>query len=140
MYLYLASALSHYKKIDRWDKVTKWRDILIDFCDDNNVKYFNPAKEFPLNICNRKLDEKLIVDQNIMFMKKSSIMIVNLDCIEYSPGTQFEMCYFSQVLKRPIIAIGEKNGSPHILYSVSQHCDNVDEVMEVLQGLFSQDM
>jgi nucleoside 2-deoxyribosyltransferase len=133
--LYLAGALTYHYKNKQFDKATKWRNKLIAWCDDNYIKYYNPANTYS-NECNHTYNSKLCVDQNRYYLNKADILIVDLNDILESPGTQWEIVYASEVRKIPIIAFGQANWSPHIMYGISHLCKNEDEVVEVLANMF----
>lgn len=136
MYLYLAGALTYYYKKGQFDKATEWRNKIIEWCKDNNIKYFNPADTY-LNERNHNYYYKLPVDQNRYHLDKANILIVNLEDIDRSPGTIWEIVYSSEKKKIPIIAIAKKpHWSPHIMYGISHICKNEDEVIEVLTNMF----
>lgn len=135
MYLYLAGALTYYYKKGQFDKATEWRNKIIEWCKDNNIKYFNPADTY-LNERNHTYYYKLCVDQNRHFLDRADILIVNLNGIDYSPGTMWELTYASEKRKIPIIAIGHKHWSPHVMYGISHLCKNEDDVIEVLTNMF----
>jgi nucleoside 2-deoxyribosyltransferase len=137
MEIYIAGTLTYFNLIDEWHRATEWRKQLIEFLDDNNIKYFNPVYTFEKQD-NHNLDHKLIVQQNKYYLDRADIMIVSLDEILQSPGTQWEIVYASVVKNIPVIAIGDKHWSPHINYGISQYCKNVDEVLNVLCNMFDQ--
>jgi nucleoside 2-deoxyribosyltransferase len=139
MLLYLAGALSYFKKTNQLHRAFKWRENIIKFCDDNYIAYFNPAESF-VNEFNHTLSPKLIVDQNKYYLDKTDILLVSLDMIMESPGTQWEIFYASEVLKIPVIAIGDKDKiwSPHIQRGISQYCKDECKVIEILTSMFNQ--
>lgn len=136
MLIYLAGALTYHYKNKQFDKALKWREKIQSWCEDNNIKVYNPAITYVKEI-NHTYYYKLCVDQNRHFLDKADVLIVNLDAIDYSPGTIWELTYASEKRKIPIIAMGKKkHWSPHIMYGISHLCKNEDEAVEVLVNMF----
>lgn len=102
MLCYLAGACSCYYKEKDFEKANFWREkaenILLDTA---NIKSFNPAKNFDANM----KYEDAFVDQNIYFLNNCDILLVNLDRLEDSYGTIFEII-IAYSLNKPIIAFG----------------------------------
>lgn len=135
LYIYAAGSLTYLNKIGKFQEALKWREKLDNWALDNHVKVFNPAKNFQNEICHG-YSHKLIVDQNDFFLNKSTIMVVQLDYLDFSPGTIYEMAMF-RAMKKPIIAFGEnEHWSPHTNSCISQYCKNIEEVIEVLNNMF----
>lgn len=137
MYIYQAGALTYHHKNNQFYKATDWRNKLSEFCVDNHIKYFNPAKTFQIEQ-NHLYNSKMCVDQNRYYLNKSNILVADMNYISESPGTQWELCYASEVKRIPIIAFGTTNWSPHINYGISNYCDDIEDVIELLTTMFSQ--
>jgi nucleoside 2-deoxyribosyltransferase len=136
IYIYTAGSLTYMKKIGEYEKALEWRDKLQSWSSDNGVKMFNPAQTF-LRENAHNYSYNLIVHQNEFFLKASTIMVVQLDYIDYSPGTIFELAVFRQMGK-PVIAFGgtQPHWSPHINSCISQYCKDIDDVIDVLSNMF----
>jgi len=135
IYLYLAGSLTYLYNNNKFDLATEWRNKISEWAEDNNIKIFNPAKNF-LNEKSCGYSGKLAVDQNNFFLDKTTIMIVSLEYLDYSPGTIYEMVSYKKMGK-PVIVFGEKeHWSPHINSCVSQNCKNIEDVIEVLTNMF----
>ena len=79
---------------------------------------------------------KLIVDQNDFFLNKTTIMILQLEYLDYSPGSIYEITTFKH-MKKPIIAFGEsEHWSPHINTAISEYCKDIEDVIELLNNMF----
>jgi nucleoside 2-deoxyribosyltransferase len=113
-----------------------WRKQLDDWCKYNNIKTFNPYLNFVVEK-NHTYSDKLIVDQNEYYLNKADIMVCNLDDILESPGTQYELVRFKD-MKKPVIAFGSPTWSPHINSCISQHCETLDDVIELICNEFDQ--
>jgi len=138
MYLYLGGALTIYKNRNEFYKANNWRKEIDKWAEDlDNVKTFNPAKDF-LEEINHTYSDKLIVDQNEYYLNKCNIMICNLDEIDFSPGTIYELVRFKD-MNKPVIAFGNKHWSPHINSCISHHCTGgTDKIIELLCNMFNQ--
>lgn len=86
MYIYEAGCLTYYFRNKEMQKGTEWREKLDIWANNNDVDTYNPAKTF-LKEINHTYDSKMCVDQNEYYLHKCDIMIINLDDIEFSPGT-----------------------------------------------------
>lgn len=139
MYIYLSGSLSYLHKIGKFEKATEWRNQIEYWAKDNNIKTFNPADTFEKDIISNR-SSNMIVDQNIYFLYKCDMMIVNLNHILQSPGTMFEMFYFKQKFKPVVAFFGEgmlpRDFSSHIEYCISQKCRDTDEVIELISTMF----
>jgi len=135
MFLYLAGSLTYFHKTNKFDKALKWREKITNWCEDNGIKYYNPATVY-LNEENHKYYFRTCVDQNRYFLNKADILIVNLEAIDHSPGTIWEITYAGEVRKIPVIAIGKKHWSAHIMYHISHLCKNEEEVINLLSNMF----
>jgi hypothetical protein len=115
---------------------TSWREKVDTFAGDLGIKTFNPMKTY-LKEKPHTYNPRIFVDQNIYYLNKADMMIVNLDDINESPGTQFELCYFG-LLKKPIISFGRPYWSPHVNYFIGQHLDSLENALELLVVEFDQ--
>lgn len=136
MYLYLAGALTHHHKNNEFHKAVVWRNQIAGWSVDNHIKYFDPSITY-LKEINHTYNSKMCVAQNKYFLNECNILIVDLNHIMESPGTQWEMCYATEK-GMPIIAFGEPSWSPHIMYGISHLCKDIDEVIELLTNMFIQ--
>ena len=135
LYIYLCGSLTYFKKIGKLDIALEWREEIDMWAKDNGIRTFNPAKNFEKEICHG-YSGKLIVDQNDFFLHKSTIMIVQLEYLDYSPGSIYEITTFKH-MKKPIIAFGEsEHWSPHINTAISEYCKDIEDVIELLNNMF----
>jgi nucleoside 2-deoxyribosyltransferase len=136
MYIYESGALTYYFKKNKMNKATIWRDKLDIWSFDSDIETFNPAKNFVIEK-NHTYSEKLIVDQNNYYINISDICVVCIDDIDYSPGTIFELTRFKE-LGKPVIAFGSqgRHWSPHINSCISEYCDTIEDVIELLKNMF----
>ncbi len=136
MFIYTIGALTYYYKNNEFYKGLKWRNDLSDWAENANIKVFNPALNF-INETNHTYNPKIVVDQNDYYINKCDIAVVNLDDIDYSPGSIYELVRFKE-LRKPVIAFGKRHWSPHINYCISHQCETLEDVIELLCNMFNQ--
>ena len=141
--IYLAGCMSYFYKNNEMDKAINWRYKLIDqLLDDIAEKceskwdWFDPTLNFEENY--NAVNNKTVLQQNIFYLDKADIMVVNLDKLEESPGTIFEIIYLG-LKGKPIIAFGysEWIKSPHISEYITIHLKE-DKIMTYLDNLYYQ--
>lgn len=142
--IYLAGCISAFANNNEYSKATGWRASLIDQLLDDIAKnceskwnWFDPTVNFQQNY--GVVNDKTVLQQNIFYLDQSDIMVVNLEKLSESPGTLFEIFYFGEKLKRPIIAFNEDKfmTSPHILPYITVHLSE-DKIMPYLDALYCQ--
>lgn len=111
-FIYLAGNLTYFRnqgeKIYN-DRVSKWRNRMSDWLEDNNCDYFSPAETFEKEQAHN-YSSKSVVDQNKHFLNESDILIVDLSELDKSFGTIYEIVYAKEVLGIPILAFGQCDG------------------------------
>ena len=138
MYIYLGGCLTYYYSNNEFHKATEWRQKLDIWSHNNDIDTFNPTKNFAIEK-NHTYSEKLVVDQNNYYINNSDICVVCIDNIDKSPGTIFELTRFKE-LGKPVIAFGiqGKHWSPHINSCISEYCDTIEDVIDLLMNMFDQ--
>ena len=137
MYIYEAGALTYYHCNNQLLKGTQWRQTLDNWVHEfKNIKTFNPAITF-LKEKNHTYSPEMCVDQNEYYLNKCNIMVVNLDDIDQSPGTIYELVRFKD-MRKPVIAFGKSHWSPHINSCISHQCETLEDVIELLCNMFFQ--
>ena len=139
MLVYLAGCMTYHIMNKQEEKATMWRKEFIKYAIDNNITYFNPMSAY--NKVNKRwtnIDKciELIVQQNIYFVHKSDICVVNLEDIEHSIGTIYEIIKFKEQNK-PVIAFPKLNSySPHLEHCITFKCANLEKVFHILEDMF----
>lgn len=136
MFIYTIGTLTYYHRNNEFYKGLKWRTDLSEWAENNNIKVFNPALNF-INETNHTYNPKIVVDQNDYYIDKCDIAVVNMDDIDFSPGSIYELVRFKE-LRKPVIAFGKKHWSPHINSCISHQCDSLEDVIELLCNMFGQ--
>lgn len=137
MYIYEIGAISKYFRDNIQEKAILWRQKLDEFAHDNNIKTFNPVLTY-LKEINHSYDHTLCVNQNDYYINKCDIAIANMEDIDFSPGSLYELVSFKR-LGKPVIAFSAtKHWSPHINSCISQWCNTLKETIQVLCNMFNQ--
>lgn len=136
MNIYSAGALTYYHRNNQIKKGLKWRSELDEWAVDNDINTFNPGITYMKEI-NHFYNPNMCVAQNDYYIDKCDICVVNLDDIDYSPGTIYEITRFRE-LRKPVIGFGVKHWSPHINSCISHQCETLDEVIELICNMFGQ--
>jgi nucleoside 2-deoxyribosyltransferase len=135
MYIYEIGAITHYARNSQIHKAITWRTYLDRWAEDNCIKTFNPITTYVREI-NHTYDSRLCVDQNDYYINKCDIAVANMDSIDYSPGSIYELVRFRE-LRKPVIAFGAtKHWSPHINSCISNWCESLDDVKILLSNMF----
>lgn len=136
MFIYEIGVISYYKEQGVLWKAIDWRRKLDRWAKDNKIKTFNPMNTYQIEM-NHTYSDKAIVEQNDYYINKADIAVANMNDIEKSPGSIYEIVRFKD-LRKPVIAFGEKVWSPHINSCITHQCDSLDECIELLVNMFSQ--
>jgi nucleoside 2-deoxyribosyltransferase len=131
--IYCAGCMSHYHKRNEFDRAIKWR-TRVKKMFGTNVCLFDPTRNFDQNVL---YDPNGVPYQNLYFLNRCHIMLLNLDNIENSPGTCFEVFnYFFN--NKPVIAFGESEwyDNPHIQASISARFATVDDAITYIKSMY----
>jgi len=113
MYIYMAGALTTHHRNNEIHRATIWRNSLSAWSHElKDMKTFNPAIAF-LREKNHSYAPEMCVSQNEFYLAKCDIMIVDLNEIDSSPGTIYELVRFKD-MRKPVVAFGVRHWSPHI--------------------------
>lgn len=113
MYLgYLCGAMSCYKdSLEYEEKAMAWRKELTNLLKNTQLTVFDPTK---INIRSLGWYDQCIVELNMKKLKEADCIIVNVENIEKSPGSIFELTY-AHCWGKPVFWFGKLNtASPHI--------------------------
>jgi nucleoside 2-deoxyribosyltransferase len=135
MYIYEIGCITYFYNADKPECAKEWRHDLDVWCADCGIKTFNPTITYDKEM-NHFYDSKMCVDQNDYFLNKCDIAVVNLEEIVHSPGSIYELTTMKKQGK-PVIAFGERNFiNPHIESCISQFCETLDDVKELITNMF----
>ncbi|MFC0903697.1 hypothetical protein ACFHWD_03210 [Clostridium sp. MT-14] len=138
MFIYLAGAMSYYDCIHQFELATRWRDEAVNklkVCGYNDRDIFNPCKNYNIN---KTFDSRGVVYQNIFYLSKASLIILNMKDLDKSPGTLFEICY-AILYHIPVIAFGESKlyEQPHVHESITIKFATMDEVLKYIKNMYT---
>lgn len=143
MKIYLAGAITYYEINNELYKAMNWRnkatqkllELNTDICD-NKFDWFDPMDNYEEN---QNYNYNSIVLQNKHYLDECDLMIVNLDKLEYSPGTLFEIFYY-YTNHKPIIAFGETKliEQPHVNRSITEWFPDLNSVIKYIKNMYSQ--
>ena len=139
--IYLAGAMSNCKS---FEEMNTWRveikNMLTHMASYYNcdVKVTNPIDYYNFNEKRHK-SEKEVMQFDLSLVKKSDIVIVNLDGINTSIGTSMELyeCYRSNI---PVIAFGSdeeyENAHPWIRECITRHESNMEDAATYIKEFY----
>ena len=131
--IYSAGAMTTHDRNNEFHKAVDWRRKAKQLFP-TNVYLFDPTQNYETN---SKYDLKNIPYQNLHFLNKCDIMLLNLEKLDESPGTLFEIFnYFFN--KKPIIAFGHSEWlwNPHIHESITIKFETLDEAIKHIKSMY----
>lgn len=136
MLIYLAGCMSYYYENSEPQKAEHWRDIAKERLKDIGISTFDPTLHYKANYL---YDSDLMVQQNEYYLKKADIILVNLDDLDKSYGTIYELVY-AHALGKPILAFGNSTilSHPHLKRALINRFRNLDEVLEFISTVYRQ--
>lgn len=139
MLVYLAGCMSYYEATGQLEKAIEWRKVAQEKLEDLGYKVFNPMINYSRNRDFVKYDKKCVVDQNIVYLKKTDILLVNMEDIQHSPGTLFEIfyCYLNNI---PVVAFNnvfsDYISKPHISESITFHAYTLENAIDFITSMY----
>lgn len=133
--IYLAGTISYFYNTNQPLRATAWRDKAEKFFKDYNIKCFNPCRE-PKECWEYPQDG--LIKQNYFYLKNCDIMLVNLDTINDSIGTAFEMSLFYEWHKT-VIAFGKTPWleRPHMRSLIDVRFETLDEALYYIGDMYA---
>ena len=99
--IYLSGASNAYPKA--WKKTIKdWFELY----NDNEFKIFDPSEYYNYEEENNHYTDKEIMNYKLRAIKMSNVVLVNIDCLEYSIETNDEILY-AYINDIPVIAFSK---------------------------------
>ena len=139
--IYLAGAMSNCKS---FEDMNTWRveikNMLTHMASyyDCNIRVTNPVEYYNF-IEKRHKSEREVMQFDLSLVKKSDVVIVNLDGINTSIGTSMELyeCYRSDI---PVIAFGTdeeyENTHPWIRECITRHESNMEDAATYIKEFY----
>jgi len=138
MLIYLAGCMSEHDRLGYFKDATEWRETATTEFEGTHLKVFNPCINYDIN---KKFNTKGVVTQNLAYLKQSDIVLLNLDKLECSQGSLFEI-FYSFLHDIPVIAFNNNylyGVQPHITESISIRFDELDEALDYIWSMYLQD-
>jgi hypothetical protein len=136
MYIYEIGACSKYYREGTPDKATIWRQKVDEWADNSSYALaYNPAKTYNPATIHFNRWGRLAVDHNEYFISKCDIAICNLEDIDASPGSIYELTRF-KTQSKPVIAFGRPCWSPHISSCISCTVPTLEEALDLINTMF----
>lgn len=133
---YLAGCITYYYNNNIMNKATEWRKIARHRLSANGIKGFDPSVYFKENL---EYDTKSVPYQNLSYLQRSEFILINLNELNNSPGTIFELAW-AFILKKPVIAFGKCDWSaqPHIRESITITFPNLEDAIDYIATMYFQ--
>lgn len=141
---YLGGCMSYLYKNDEYNQATQWRVQLIKKLLELNstlgyqqFDWFDPTLNFIDNV--QVANNKTVLHQNKYYLDQCDILIVNLDHINQSMGTLYEV-FYCQIKGKPVIAFGDARwvNNPHLAESITIKLGTLDDVVQYLESYYAQ--
>lgn len=132
--IYLAGAISYFYNINQKERATAWRTKAVEYFKPYDIKCFNPCDE-PSECW--QYPQSGLIKQNYFYLKNCDIVLVNLDMINDSIGTVWELSMAWRDHK-PIIAFGKTPwlDRPHMLSLMDIRLDTLDEALDYISNMY----
>ena len=137
MLCYLAGAMSYWDNKHHFENATSWRVHAALYLNDVKVKCFDPCMNYSVN---KTYDSKGVVKQNLSYLRKTDIVLINLEELDKSPGSMYEL-FWASFNNIPVIAFGDNymyGTQPHITEAISIKFIELDDSIEYIQSMYSQ--
>lgn len=136
MLIYLAGCMSYYYENSEPQKAERWRDIAKERLKDIGISTFDPTLHYTTN---SSYDSNLMVQQNEYYLKKTDIILVNLNDLDKSYGTIYELVY-AHALEKPILAFGNSTicVHPHLKHILQKYFRSLEEVLNFINTVYCQ--
>ena len=132
--VYLAGAISYFYNTNQHKRATAWRERATECLGQFDIKCFDPCKESPT--CWEYPQDGLI-KQNYFYLKNCDIVLVNLDMINDSVGTIWELS-MAWKKHKSVIAFGKTPwlDRPHMRSLIDVRFDTLDEALNYITDMY----
>lgn len=135
MLVFLSGSIESHYRNNEMQKSINWREYLAKELGKLDIKSFNPCAKLDQIV---SYSNSSLVKENVYYLEKSDLVVVNLHNILNSPGTIFELtyCYLNH---KATISFGDYKQitSPHILAAIDEYLDDEDDVIKYIDNLYS---
>lgn len=142
MRIYQAGSLSYLYKINEFQHAKQWRQEQKEKLKPFGFKFYDPSKCFEGEFKVEKINDASIVANNIHYLNKCNIIVLDTYHVDKSPGSMFE-CYWYYRDKKPVFSFGDyeyvkKVMSPHLNVCITQHFGSLEELNKYLVQMYRQ--
>ena len=132
--VYLAGAISYFYNTKQKERATKWRTKAKECLGQFNMKCFNPCDE-PSDCW--QYPQGGLIKQNYFYLKNCDIILLNLDMINDSIGTIWELSMAWREHK-PIVAFGKTPWleRPHMQSLIDVKFNTLDEALDYIVDMY----
>lgn len=140
--VYAAGAMTPFYLTGEYELATKWRDYAKKSLIDVGIKLFDPTVnstthfQYPTNLNDG------VIHQNYAYLHKCELVLVNLDRIEDSIGSVWELSV-AWLEHKPVIAFGECerwNSRPHFGSLITVKLNTVEDACDYIKSMYNQDI
>jgi nucleoside 2-deoxyribosyltransferase len=132
--IYLAGTISYFYNINQPMRATVWREKAEQHFEQFDIKCFNPCKE---NSRCWEYPQEGLINQNYFYLKNCDIVLVNLDMINDSIGTAWELSMAWKEHK-PVVAFGKTHWleRPHMRSLISVKFNTLYEALDYITDMY----
>lgn len=132
--VYLAGAISYFYNTNQPQRATAWRKKATETLEQFDIKCFNPCEE-PASCWN--YPQEGLIKQNYFYLNNCDIILVNLDMINDSVGTVWELSMAWRDHK-PIVAFGKTHwlDRPHMRSLIDVRLETLDEALNYIADMY----
>ena len=138
--IYLTGAMSAYYYAGEYEKAKQWRDYAKQKLRDCDFGVFDPTDNSEIHFKYPTYLNSGVIFQNYTYLKNCDILLVNLDKIEDSIGSIWEIS-MAWAEHKPIVAFGRCDKwkeRPHFQSMISVILDNVETACDYILTMYNQ--
>lgn len=132
--------MSYFYSIGEYSRATDWREYVYDTLHEAEIRVFDPTENSTEHYKFPKEYNGGVIYQNYTYLRNCDILLVNLDMIEDSIGSVWEMS-IAWAEHKPVIAFGECEkwrDRPHFQSLITVKTDTVEEACDYIISMYSQ--
>jgi nucleoside 2-deoxyribosyltransferase len=132
--VYLAGAISYFYNTNQPKRATAWREKASETLEQFNIKCFDPCKE---PVACWEYPQEGLIKQNYFYLNNCDIVLVNLDMINDSIGTVWELSMAWRDHKS-VVAFGTTPwlDRPHMRSLIDVRFDTLDKALDYIVDMY----
>lgn len=138
--VYLAGAMSGFHESGEYHKATEWRDYTRDCFAESNIRVFDPTHNSLRHFTYSTDLNRGVIHQNHAYLKKCDIVLVNLERLDDSVGSVWEIS-MAWADHKPVIGFGscEKwESRPHFQSLITASFGSVGDACDYIISMYNQ--